>query len=123
MKMNSSRILATNIRVRAYHGCLPEEAVIGGDYRVDVDMEVDFSAAAVSDDLSLTVDYCDVQRIVAREMAVRSNLIEQVLRRTGDALLSELPLIRSLRLKITKIRPPMGGDVESVAVESDFSRD
>lgn len=117
-----SRIYVNTIRLRGYHGCLPQEAVIGGDYIVDVTMEVDFRAAAEKDDLVLTVDYCDVQRIVAREMAKRSKLIEQVLHRMGDALMHELPSISTLTLRITKLRPPMNGDVESVAVETDFRR-
>ena len=115
-------IRVNNIRCHAYHGCLPEESVIGGHYRVDAVITTDFSEAAVRDDLQKTVDYCDVQRIVSREMAVRSKLIEHVLKRIGDALMAELPPIDSLQLMITKIAPPMGGDVESVAVEMDFFR-
>ena len=115
-------IRINNIRCHAYHGCLPEEAVIGGHYRVDAELRLDFSVAATTDDLLQTVDYCDVQRIVAREMAIRSRLIEHVLQRIGEAMMRELPRISSMRLSVTKIAPPMGGDVESVAVESEFGR-
>ncbi|MFM8433095.1 MAG: dihydroneopterin aldolase [Bacteroidota bacterium] len=116
-----SIIKINNLRLRAYHGCLAEEGVIGGDYRVDVSMEVDFAEAAMSDDLQLTVDYCDVQRIVAREMAIRSKLIEKVLYRIGDSLLKELPMIKAANVRITKMSPPMQGDIESVSVESVFT--
>lgn len=119
--MNIIRI--NNISCHAYHGCLPEEAVIGGHYRVDAELRLDFSQAAAGDDLTKTVDYCDVQRIVAREMAIRSKLIEHVLQRIGVAMLKELPRIHSMTLTVTKISPPMGGDVESVSVESEFRRD
>ena len=30
------KVYVENIRVYAYHGCLPEETLIGSDYRVDV---------------------------------------------------------------------------------------
>lgn len=117
-----SIIRINNIRIHARHGCLPEEAMIGCHYRVDAEITTDFSVAAERDDLSMTVDYCDVQRIVAREMAIRSKLIEHVLERMGNSMLSELPRIDRLRLTLTKLAPPMGGDVESVAVEKEFVR-
>lgn len=117
-----SRILINDIRSYAYHGCLSEEAIIGGHYRVDAILTTDFSEAAEKDDLSKTVDYCDVQRIVQREMELRSKLIEHVAKRIGDALMLELPSITHLRLTVTKLSPPMGGDVKSVAVELDFTR-
>jgi dihydroneopterin aldolase len=68
------------------------------------------------------VDYCDVRRIIDREMGLRSKLIEHVAGRIGSSLLKELPLIQSLTLTLTKIAPPMGGDVESVAVVMEFKR-
>ena len=66
------------IKLYAFHGCLPEEEKIGGHYRVDVYLETDFSEAASNDDLSKTVDYVVVNKIVQEEMAIRSKLIEHV---------------------------------------------
>ena len=62
----------------SFHGCMEEEARIGGHYLVDVEISTDFSKAAASDELIDTVDYCAVQNIVAEEMAIRSKLIEHV---------------------------------------------
>ena len=101
---------------------MPHEAVIGGHYRVDIRIDADLSAASVSDDLSQTIDYCDVQRIVSREMMQRSKLIEHVAKRIGDTLMKSLPRIQHLNVSLTKIAPPMGGDVESVTVELQFER-
>lgn len=117
-----ARIIINNIRCYANHGCLPHEAVIGGHYRIDIRIDADLSAAALSDDLSHTVDYCDVQRIVAREMMQRSKLIEHVAKRIGEALMKWLPRIDTVMVSLTKIAPPMGGDVESVTVEMEFKR-
>jgi dihydroneopterin aldolase len=36
------------IRVFAYHGCLEEEARIGGNFRVDVTVQADLAAAEAS---------------------------------------------------------------------------
>jgi dihydroneopterin aldolase len=118
-----STLYINNLRVHAHHGCLPEETIIGGEYRIDAEITADFTSACQSDSLSETVDYCDVRRIAEREMAVRSKLIEHVVERMGRSLLTELPQIISLKLKLTKLSPPMGGDVESVSFESQFRRE
>ena len=117
-----SRIKINNIRCYANHGCLPHEAVIGGHYRIDITLEADLSQATQTDDLMHTVDYCDVQRIVSREMMQRSKLIEHVAKRIGDKLMSSLPKIQYTCVALTKLAPPMGGDVESVTVEMEFYR-
>lgn len=105
-----------NIRLYAYHGCLPEETRIGAHYRVDVKIETDFSEAAKNDDLTKTVDYCDVFNIVKREMAIPAKLIEHVGQRIVDALLIEIPRTDAVKIRVTKIAPPMNGDVQAVSV-------
>lgn len=105
------------IKLYAYHGCLEEEAKIGGHYIVDVYMLVDFSEAAKTDDLSKTIDYCAIYEICKKEMAIRSKLIEQVCDRMFNAIRSEFNTIQHLHVKLTKLLPPMNGDVEKVNVE------
>ena len=74
--MGSIRV--KNIVCYAYHGCMSEEASVGQQYLVDVEIRLDFSEAAKKDDLNKTIDYCDINRIVEEEMAIRSKLIEHV---------------------------------------------
>ncbi|MBK9146963.1 MAG: dihydroneopterin aldolase [Flavobacteriales bacterium] len=106
------------IRMHAYHGCLAEEARIGGNYRVDVRAEGDFTAAEQGDALKDTVDYGRVAAIVAEQMAIRSKLIEHVARRIAEALKSEWPSVR-FRVNLTKERPPVNGDVAAAAYETE----
>lgn len=101
----------------AYHGCLEEEARVGGHYIVDVYMTTDFAEAAATDDLTKTIDYCTVYEICKKQMAVRSKLIEQVAQRIYNNLWEEFGELISLRVKVTKLTPPMNGDVERVSVE------
>ena len=105
------------INLYAYHGCLEEEAKIGGNYIVDVFMTTDFSEAAKTDDLLKTIDYCAVYEICKKEMSVRSKLIEQVCERIYKTIRSELPGITALHVKLTKLLPPINGDVDKVSVE------
>jgi len=109
-------IEVNGIKLYAFHGCLPEEEKIGGNYLVDVSMETDFQLAAKTDTLENTIDYVVVNKIVAEEMAIRSKLIEHVGYRIIERLKSTLHNLLLVKVKITKICPPINGDVENVAI-------
>jgi len=109
-------ISVEGIQVYAYHGCLEEEGKIGGNYLVDVHMETDFSEAAVTDDLSKTIDYVDVYNIVREEMAIRAKLIEHVGKRIIDRISKKFGTIKKCKVKIIKLNPPMNGNVDRVSV-------
>jgi dihydroneopterin aldolase len=79
-------------------------------------LNTDFALAAQNDDLSKTIDYVDVNRIVCEEMAIRSKLIEHVGQRIINRLKNEVGNIQAVRVKVTKICPPINGDVENVAI-------
>ena len=64
-------IEVNGIKLYAFHGCLPEEGKIGGNYVVDVTLTTDFSKAAKTDELIETIDYVDINLIVKEEMAIR----------------------------------------------------
>ena len=104
------------IKLYAFHGCLPEEGKIGGNYIVDVSITTDFSKAALSDNLKETIDYVFVNAIVKEEMAVRSKLIEHVGQRIVQRIKSELQLAESIKVKVIKVCPPINGDVNNVAI-------
>jgi dihydroneopterin aldolase len=105
------------IKIYAYHGCLEEEAKIGSNYIIDVFFDTDFTEAAKNDDLSKTIDYCTVFEICKREMAIRSKLIEQVGVRIFDSMKSTFPTAKKIHLKLTKLLPPVNGDVQQSSIE------
>jgi dihydroneopterin aldolase len=111
------KIEVNGIQLYAFHGCLEEEARIGGKYQVDVKIFTDFTDAALSDDLTKTVDYVAVNKIVAEEMAIRSKLIEHVGLRILNRLKAEIEHPANYRLRIIKISPPINGNVRDVVVE------
>ena len=110
-------IILKNIRVRANHGCLAEEGIIGSDYRVDVKVKVPLEKAIKSDRLADTVDYVHINRNVKEEMAIPAKLLENVAARIVKRIFDELPEVQKVTLKVAKINPPIGGDVESVSVK------
>jgi len=109
-------IEVNGMRFYSHHGCMEQETKIGGNYQVDVVITADLSPSASSDNLADTVDYCGVHKIVEREMAIPSKLIEHVGQRIVDALKAELALSEAVLVKVTKFSPPIDGDCASVAV-------
>ncbi len=109
-------IKVQNIRVYAYHGCLIEEGKIGSDYRVDVKVKADLSKSTKTDELSDTVDYVHLNKIVKEEMAIRSKLLEHVADRILDRILDELKMVKVADVSVAKMNPPIGGNVEKVTV-------
>lgn len=112
-----------NIRIFAYHGCLEEEGKIGSDYRVDLKVIGNLSNAAVSDELEHTIDYVALHRIVQEEMAIRSKLLETVADRIIQRILEEQLIVEKVIVDVSKINPPIGGDVEMVTVRRRKSRE
>jgi dihydroneopterin aldolase len=106
-----------NIRTFSYHGCLVEEGKIGSDYSVDLEIKTDLRKSMVTDDLADTVDYVHLNKIVTEEMAIRSNLLEHVAQRIIVRTFNELPEVSRILLSVSKLNPPIGGDVESVSVQ------
>jgi len=109
-----------NIKVYAFHGCLEEEKRIGSDYLVNLVLNTDFEEAASTDDLSKTIDYVRANKIVYDEMALRSKLLESVAVRISKSLKSSFPTLKSGRVEVAKLSPPMGGHVEAVSVVVEF---
>ena len=110
------KIQVNNIKLYAYHGCLDEEAKIGSEYRVDLEVKTNLQNSAQSDELIDTVDYVHLNFIVKEEMAIRSKLLEHVAKRILDRALTEIKMIKKATVSVAKINPPIGGNVEEVAI-------
>lgn len=106
-----------NIRTFSYHGCLVEESKIGSDYTVDLEIKTDLRKSMETDELNDTVDYVHLNKIVIEEMAIRSKLLEHVAHRIIKRTFDELPAVSRILLSVSKINPPIGGDVEAVTVQ------
>lgn len=110
------KIILKNIRTFSYHGCLVEESKIGSNYRVDLEIETDLSKSCASDNLSDTVDYVFLNKVVEEEMALRANLLEHVAQRIINRIFHESPAVTKIKVAVSKLNPPIGGDVEAVII-------
>ena len=111
-----STIQLKNIKIYAFHGCLLEEGQIGSDYLVTLLVRANLDKASKSDELTDTVDYVLLQKIVAEQMAIRSKLLEHVGKRIVDKILFDVPLVSYVKVTVAKVNPPIGGDVAAVSV-------
>ena len=97
---------------KAYHGCLEQEKIRGNSFTVDFRGELDLSAAAESDNLNDTLNYADIYEIVADEMSIPSELLENVAGRIVKAIEKRFPELSSFSVRVSKKKPP----VESVGI-------
>lgn len=113
----TSYIRLNDVRFHAFHGVLPQEKTVGGDFVVSMRLGYDISRAMESDDVADTLNYAEVYELVRREMSIPSNLLEHVAGRIVQAVLSAFPAVTSIDLELTKENPPMGADCKGAGVE------
>ncbi|MGP6602400.1 dihydroneopterin aldolase [Ornithobacterium rhinotracheale] len=113
----TSEIHLSNIKIYAYHGCLPEENVIGAWYVVNLRVEVDLTQAGKTDDLQHTINYADLSEIIHRRMKQKSNLLEKVCYDILVEIKNYSDQIEGAEIQLAKLDPPMPGNIERASVK------
>ncbi len=112
------------VRAFGHHGVLQVERREGQNFVVDTALEVDTSAAGVSDDVADTVNYAEVAAdIVAIIEGEPRNLIERVAAEIADTLLVRYPLVQQLTLTLHKPQAPVGVPFGDVSITLERRRD
>ena len=104
----------------AYHGHFEAEQVVGNYFEVNIRIEADCDAAARSDKLDDALNYQAVYECIKAEMQIKSALLENVAKRILDAVHLNFPATHKARVKISKMNPPMGGEMEKVSVSMEL---
>ncbi|MEM7162040.1 MAG: dihydroneopterin aldolase [Bacteroidota bacterium] len=110
------KIEIRGIKCFGFHGCLNEEAKIGQEYIVNVELETNFSKAIETDELNDTIDYCEVFNIVKAEMMLRKKLIEVLGHRIAKKIKNNWESIEKCTVEVIKPYPPIGGEVQEVSI-------
>lgn len=100
----------------AFHGHFEVEKIAGNRFLVNLKIETDCSKAGQSDKLEDTLDYQKAYLAVKEEMAVPSDLLEHVAQRIINRIKSEFPEAQKVAVKVSKMNPPMGGQIRKVSV-------
>ncbi len=100
----------------AYHGCFEAEQVVGNKFIVYACLHYDCSRAAASDHIGDALNYQTAYEIIAREMQQAAHLLESVAQRMIDALYQAFPQATYIKIKISKVNPPLGGKIGSTSL-------
>jgi len=103
------------IRVFSYHGHLPEEAILGGHFIVNVWVTLDTSKVEKTDNLKDTIDYVKIIEIVEEQMAIRANMIEVPAKRIVDSILT-LQKVKKVKIEVEKAQPPIDSVFDKISV-------
>ena len=120
MMLSDGYISLRNVRFHAFHGVLPQERQVGGDFLVTVRVGYPLERAMETDHVGDTLDYSALYALVEKEMAESSKLLEHVAGRIVKAVTASFPAVTSVDLELTKLNPPMGADCDGAAVEVHF---
>ena len=115
-------IVLENISIYAFHGCMKEEARIGSDYIINLNVKADLQDASISDQLEDTINYVDLLKIVNEEMAISSKLLEHVAERIVSRILCTMKMVNNIQVKIAKQNPPINGNISAVTIIRKGSR-
>ena len=111
------KIKLEEIKCYGYHGCMPEEGIIGTEYIVNIELELSLLNSILSDKLEDTVDYVRVNSIVKKEIDKRSKLIETVCGNIIKKINAEFENLISVLVEIKKTSPPINGNVKNVSIQ------
>ena len=114
--MTADRIEIRGLRVLGVHGVLPEEKGRSQPFELDLDVDLDTSVAAVSDDVAVTVDYGAAVEVARRVVETHSYaLMETLAAKVAETLLSD-PRISGVTVAVRKLRPPVAADLDTAGV-------
>ena len=100
----------------ARHGCYSEERLIGNKFIVQLILHTDLTSAAKTDDINNALNYTEAYDIVKAEMDKPSNLLEHVAGRILDHLFEQFKNLNEATVKVSKVNPPIGGEMGKVSV-------
>lgn len=106
----------TGLRVRGFHGVLPQERRDGQDFVVDAVLHLDLHPAAQSDDVADTVHYGELADALAAVVAGEPvDLVETLAERLAQVCLADA---RVMRAEVTVHKPaaPIAASVADVSV-------
>ena len=99
-------------------GYYPEERKTKNHFIVDLSIEIeDIIESFKNDELSSTLNYQEVYEIVKNTMTKENKLLESTAYQILSSLKTNFPQIKSAKIKLCKLNPPLGAEVEKVCLQ------
>ena len=109
-------ILLNRMTFFAFHGVSEQERKVGNTFIVDLKIGGDFSVACKSDNIEDAINYASIYEEVKQVMKIPCKLLEHLAEKICIKLKCKFTQIQSIEIKVTKINPPIEGQVESASV-------
>lgn len=118
MEFGGDRIILSDLGFFGYHGVMPEEAVLGQRFFVDLVCGIDLRVAGRTDDLDASVSYAEIYEVTKAAFEERrSKLIEAVAQNIADRLFDAFPAITWVQVRVRKPSAPIPMVTGEAAVE------
>lgn len=111
------RVSLRNMQFFAYHGVFGAERELGQRFELDVDLFVDVTEAAATDDLAKAVNYVEVHEVVKGiVLGEPFDLIEALAGTVAEAILEGFP-VEGVTVRVRKPSVALGGILDGTEVE------
>jgi dihydroneopterin aldolase len=110
------RLLLREMSFYGYHGDVEAERELGGRYRVDLEIGMDLTQAARTDNLEGAVDYVHVYQLVREVVEGQQHRLLESIAEAIAKLVLALPRVEEVRVRVGKT-PPVRGSFGEFAVE------
>jgi len=121
-----SKIIRTvgleGVKFKAKIGVFPEEKILGNLFLVDFEVAFKTSKQVETENLLETINYADLYDILAIEFKKSCDLIETVAQTILDNTLAKFPNLRSIKIKIKKLNPPINAEIKNAFVALNYHK-
>ena len=121
MGIIKQKVAIHGVRFFSYHGYYPEEQILGNEFVLNIEAEIEVFAHG-NDDLRQTVNYERLFEIASSEMKIPRKLLETVAHSILERIRHEFLAVKSIHVSIRKMHPPLAGQVDSSLIELIFTR-
>lgn len=115
------RIAVEGMKFFAYHGFYDHEREYGNQFTIDIYVDTDLSKAVDMDELDATLDYESLYAIVRQAMEHKYYLLEHLAGKIITNIHDSFPDIEHVKVRVSKLNPPMKGEVQRVYIELERS--
>jgi dihydroneopterin aldolase len=115
MKVDDTFISVDGLRVYGYHGVLPIEQKVGNTFEVSLELRYNAELAMQTDNIERALNYANVVEDVVELMKIPQQLLEHIAAKIAETLDDNYPAIIEGKIRITKVKPPISADLDSVS--------
>ena len=119
--LENGTIAIEEMKFFAYHGYYEEEREKGNHFEVDLYVKCNLSSSGKSDSLTETVNYEELYKIVETVMSKSYKLLEHIGWDILETIDAQFRNIHHAKVRVTKLNPPIQGDVKRVSIELESS--